>query len=158
LHRPHPHVAAALWQLDCAIDLNPKFIEAIDLKEKLTGQEVTDVDNSRVRGFVRRQIMAQESGESSGPASLVPADMVPSSVREDRAPGSILAGDATTRPAPGASGAEAGVHVIDDSTNPIVSGPATPGSTRPAAGESAILKPTTAVPMGPEDAAAPAGK
>jgi type IV pilus secretin PilQ/predicted competence protein len=59
MNKPKPDVNLALWHLDCAINLSPKFIEAIDLKEKITGVQVTDVDNSTIRGFVRRQIMAQ---------------------------------------------------------------------------------------------------
>ena len=58
-----------LWHLNCAINLNPKFIEAIDLKEKITGRQVTDVDNSAIRGFVRQQIMS----ESTRPATM-PSD------------------------------------------------------------------------------------
>ncbi|MGD0387999.1 MAG: hypothetical protein ABSC42_03505 [Tepidisphaeraceae bacterium] len=61
--KPKPDVNLALWHLDCAINLNPTFIEAIDLKEKITGVQVTDVDNSTIRSFVRRQIMAETAVE-----------------------------------------------------------------------------------------------
>ncbi|MGD0137310.1 MAG: hypothetical protein ABSD28_00400 [Tepidisphaeraceae bacterium] len=61
--KPKPNVNLALWHLDCAINLNPKFAEAIDLKEKITGVQVTDVDNSTIRGFVRGQIMAETAVE-----------------------------------------------------------------------------------------------
>jgi len=47
----------ALWHLDSAINLNPTFIEAIDLKEKLSGKSVTAADNSTIRSFVARQIL-----------------------------------------------------------------------------------------------------
>ena len=53
----------------------PKFIEAITLKESVTGQEVTAVDNSTIRAFVRRQILidkaplpATQPAENANPA------------------------------------------------------------------------------------------
>lgn len=58
LAKPKPNMGIVLWHLNCAINLNPKFIEAIDLKEKITGKQVTDADNSTIRSFVRDQIMA----------------------------------------------------------------------------------------------------
>ncbi|MGA2441616.1 MAG: hypothetical protein ABSH08_11695 [Tepidisphaeraceae bacterium] len=63
MSKPKPDVNLALWHLNCATNLNPMFIEAIDLKEKITGVQVTDVDNSTIRGFVRRQIMAETAFE-----------------------------------------------------------------------------------------------
>ena len=58
LAKDRPDRGKVLWHLNCATNLNPKFIEAIDLKERLTGQEVTSVNNSRIRSFVREQIQA----------------------------------------------------------------------------------------------------
>jgi len=69
LAKPNPNMQLVLWHLNCAINLNPKFIEAIDLKEKITGRQVTDVDNSAIRGFVRQQILS----ESTRPATM-PSD------------------------------------------------------------------------------------
>jgi type IV pilus assembly protein PilQ len=46
----------ALWHLNVALNLNPKFIEAIQLREKLTGETLTGTDNSLVRSYVRRAI------------------------------------------------------------------------------------------------------
>ncbi|MGD0769692.1 MAG: hypothetical protein ABSB42_16025 [Tepidisphaeraceae bacterium] len=63
MSKAKPDVNLALWHLNCAINLNPTFIEAIDLKEKITGVQVTDVDNSTIRGFVRRQILAETAFE-----------------------------------------------------------------------------------------------
>jgi type IV pilus secretin PilQ/predicted competence protein len=65
LAKPKPNMNLVLWHLNCAINLNPKFIEAIDLKEKITGRQVTDVDNSAIRYFVRQQIMAQNAGPTT---------------------------------------------------------------------------------------------
>ncbi|MGN6504030.1 MAG: type II secretion system protein GspD [Tepidisphaeraceae bacterium] len=57
LKKPKPNTDKALWNLNCATNLNPKFEEAILLKERLTGEVVQDVDNSSIRGFVRQQIL-----------------------------------------------------------------------------------------------------
>ena len=58
LNKPQPNRQKALWHLNCAINLNPHFNEAIELKEKLTGSVVTMSDNSSIRDFVRQQILA----------------------------------------------------------------------------------------------------
>jgi type IV pilus assembly protein PilQ len=65
LAKPKPNMHLVLWHLNCAINLNPKFIEAIDLKEKITGRQVTDVDNSAIRSFVRQQVMADIPGPTT---------------------------------------------------------------------------------------------
>lgn len=58
LNKPMPNRNMAVWDLNVATNLNPMFQEAIELKEKLTGRRVTDVDNSSVRSFVTRAILA----------------------------------------------------------------------------------------------------
>jgi type IV pilus assembly protein PilQ len=70
LNQPEPNREGAKWWLDCATNLNPKFIEAIELKRQLTGEEITTVDNSSIRAFVRRQIMRERAmGPSTMPTS-----------------------------------------------------------------------------------------
>jgi type IV pilus assembly protein PilQ len=69
LARPHPNMNLVIWHLNCAINLNPKFIEAIDLKEKITGRQVTDVDNSAIRSFVKDQIMADAVPPATMPSA-----------------------------------------------------------------------------------------
>jgi len=72
LHKPHPDLAVVRWHLDCATNLNPNFLEAITLKEKITGVVLTTSDNSSIRGLVRRQMLAE-----LGSASLdVPPKLV----------------------------------------------------------------------------------
>jgi type IV pilus assembly protein PilQ len=66
LNKPNPNNQKALWHLDCATNLNPQFIEAIELKQKVTGREVTAVDNSSIRSFVRDMVLADR------PAGAVP--------------------------------------------------------------------------------------
>jgi len=63
--KPKPNKRLALWHLDCATNLNPKFLEAIDLKEKVSGKVVTSVDNSSIRSFVRDSVL--NDAVASGP-------------------------------------------------------------------------------------------
>jgi type IV pilus assembly protein PilQ len=66
LNKPNPDRKKAMWHLNCATNLNPKFVEAIDLKQKISGKEVTTADNSSIRNFVRQQIMTDRA-----PAAIV---------------------------------------------------------------------------------------
>jgi hypothetical protein len=52
LAKPSANKNLALWYLDMATNLNPTFLEAIELKEKVSGKRVTDSDNSIIRNFV----------------------------------------------------------------------------------------------------------
>lgn len=72
LNMPRPDVQLAVWHLNCAINLNPHFTEAIDLKEKITGREVTDVDNSAIRNFVREQIIDDTAPTPPPPGTTQP--------------------------------------------------------------------------------------
>jgi type IV pilus assembly protein PilQ len=72
MNKPHPNLDMALWHLNCATNLNPKFLEAIEMKEKITGKVVTDVDNSAIRSFVRQQIMAEMPPPSVADATTRP--------------------------------------------------------------------------------------
>src|SRR5205085_320671 len=67
LKKEHPNNQKVLWHLDCATNLNPKFIEAIELKQKITGKEVTSVDTSSIRGFVRDMVMQDRDGAAVPP-------------------------------------------------------------------------------------------
>ena len=57
LNKPTPDRSLAKWHLDAAINLNPNFSEALQLREQLTGYELTAADGSTIRGFVRRAIL-----------------------------------------------------------------------------------------------------
>jgi len=67
MKKPNPDRKSALWHLDCATNLNPTFREAIELKEEVSGKEITSVDNSSIHDFVRRQIMADQANNLSAP-------------------------------------------------------------------------------------------
>jgi type IV pilus assembly protein PilQ len=60
LNKPNPDRAKALWHLDIATNLNPKFAEAVALKEKISGVELSVSDSSSVKGFLRRRVLAEE--------------------------------------------------------------------------------------------------
>ena len=49
----------ALWDLDLALMLNPRFIEADRLREELSGVATEEPDNSVVRNVVREMIQAE---------------------------------------------------------------------------------------------------
>jgi type IV pilus assembly protein PilQ len=70
LNKPHPNTGLAMWHLNVATNLNPTFLEAIELKEKLSGQHVTDVDNSSIRSFVSRAILADNTPLESPPVAM----------------------------------------------------------------------------------------
>ncbi len=57
LAKPTPDRNLVLWHLNAATNLNPTFLEAIELKEKVSGKRVTDSDNSMIRDFVSQSIM-----------------------------------------------------------------------------------------------------
>ncbi|MGH7176854.1 MAG: secretin N-terminal domain-containing protein [Tepidisphaeraceae bacterium] len=61
MNKPNPDRKKALWYLDCATNLNPKFMEAITLKQEITGKEMSTSDNSTIRSFVKRAIMADKA-------------------------------------------------------------------------------------------------
>ena len=56
-HLNKGRLSSALWDLDLAINNNPKFLAAIRLKEQLLDRRAWDEEGSAVRGFVLRQIM-----------------------------------------------------------------------------------------------------
>jgi len=70
LKKDHPNNQKVLWHLDCATNLNPTFVEAIELKQRTTGREVAASDNSSIRSFVQNAILAdREPGAPLPPGS-----------------------------------------------------------------------------------------
>ena len=57
LTKPNPDRNLVLWHLNAATNLNPTFLEAIELKEKVSGKRVIDSDNSIIRDFVSKSIL-----------------------------------------------------------------------------------------------------
>jgi hypothetical protein len=75
LRKPNPDLNLVRWHLDCATNLNPQFLEAIKLKEQLSGQFLSLSDNSSIRGFIRRQMLAD--------AGVTPAEAPPKYLKID---------------------------------------------------------------------------
>ena len=61
--KPNANRSKALWNLNAAANLNPKFLEAIELKQQITGKQVTSVDNNIARDFVKKSVMADLAKE-----------------------------------------------------------------------------------------------
>lgn len=57
LSKPKADQSLALWHLNSATNLNPTFIEAIELKEKVSGRRITHADHGIIRDFVARAIL-----------------------------------------------------------------------------------------------------
>ena len=85
MDKPHPNRQAALWHLNCAINLNPMFSEAIELRSQVTGKEVTAADDSTIRAFVRKQILAERANPANQPApkAVVPIDNHPTATQTE---------------------------------------------------------------------------
>lgn len=73
LRKETPDRQRALWYLNSATNLNPIFAEAISLKAKVTGAEVSAVDNASVKGLLSRMVMAEKGREFRYPSDAPPA-------------------------------------------------------------------------------------
>jgi type IV pilus assembly protein PilQ len=72
--------SSALWHLNAALNLNPKFAEAADLKARVQGSDVTAADNSSIRSFLTAAIIRDRAATDGG--TTQPADqMTPAPAR-----------------------------------------------------------------------------
>ncbi len=99
-HLARGDTSRALWDLDLAINNNPKFMAAIKLKEELLQKRTWDDDASTIRTFLAEQIMKEQQGGVTpsygrpGPPFQLPMLETPGIFEEDcTAPG------ATSQPA-----------------------------------------------------------
>jgi len=141
----NPNRKRALWHLDNAINLNPKFSEAIKMKEELSGKELSTVDNSSVRDFIRRRILAERRAAAAAElieqpawdpsAFLAPAPTAPSSQP------STQPSDATAE-TPWQDPTWSDVPASQPSTQPseVVTGPSTQPATQPS--DATVTSPT----------------
>ena len=77
LAKEEPNRSRALFHLNAALHLDPSFLEAIELKEKLTGEAVVSADGSSIRSFVRRSIrddITELQGDEVAPGDDLPPD------------------------------------------------------------------------------------
>ncbi len=77
LAKPDGNRCRALWHLNAATNLNPQFGEAIELKQRVTGRVLAGADNSSIRSFVQRAILADLPAVQGGEPATRPADGSP---------------------------------------------------------------------------------
>lgn len=131
-NKPNPDRHKVLWNLDCAINLNPTFAEALDLKVKVTGREVTASDNSTIRYFVRDMILndrgavtgaaapaTQPSGQAS--ATTQPSGQPSMSISPTTRPSGTVMAAPATQPSVAAAPATqpASVASVDDGSDDV---------------------------------------
>lgn len=95
----HPDRQRALWHLNAATNLNPKFIEAINMKEALTGRVVTLADGSIIRDFVSRAILEDLPPLTTQPARDANPPVVPIEPTPTAPPPATTEPAAATEPA-----------------------------------------------------------
>jgi type IV pilus assembly protein PilQ len=66
-NKPKRNNQKVLWHLNAALNLNPKFVEAIELKQQVGGKELNTIDNSSVRRLVTRMILNDRVGGATPP-------------------------------------------------------------------------------------------
>lgn len=59
-HVSRGHLSRALWDLDLAVNNNPKFLAAIKLREELSDKRRWEDEGSTIRSFLTEQIMREE--------------------------------------------------------------------------------------------------
>jgi hypothetical protein len=76
-HLSRGHESKALWDLNLALNNNPKLLPAMRLRERLMGRRQYEDDGSTMRGFVEREIMKEQGREEPlfarpGPPFVIP--------------------------------------------------------------------------------------
>jgi type IV pilus assembly protein PilQ len=102
MNKAKPSRGTAMWDLNAATNLNPKFLEAINMKQELTGKEITTSDSSSIRSFVRRSMLVDKAPATQPAAANTPAaagnDDFVWNVPADDAQQALAAAPATTQP------------------------------------------------------------
>jgi len=103
MNKPHPDSQKALWDLNCATNLNPTFGEALQLRTEIAGKEQTAADNTGIRSFVRQAILedrkrASEPVNPTTQPAVAPRELPTAPESAAAAPQPGAAGP-TTRPA-----------------------------------------------------------
>jgi type IV pilus assembly protein PilQ len=63
--KPKPSRSKAIWELNCAINLNPQYIEAINMRQELTGKEIAGSDFSSIRTFVKKSMLVDKAAPTT---------------------------------------------------------------------------------------------
>ncbi|HYO07447.1 MAG TPA: secretin and TonB N-terminal domain-containing protein [Tepidisphaeraceae bacterium] len=100
LAKPNPNRSHAKFCLDAATNLNPKFSEAIQLKEEITGHEVTSAYGGSVRTFVRRAMLSDVAPATQPTTTLTGAPSTQPSPAVAAAPATQPSGEPTAAAVP----------------------------------------------------------
>ena len=68
-HVRNERLKAAIWDLDLALSIHPRFIEASRLRDRLTHSPTREPDNSVIRRILRRIANEQASGDAADATS-----------------------------------------------------------------------------------------
>ena len=88
---------SAVWHCNMALNLNPKMVEAMDLKARIQGREVVDSDGSSMHDFVRRAILRDRAAETQ-PAPEVTTDATETLPTPDATAEAVTEEPATAEP------------------------------------------------------------
>lgn len=66
----------AMWYLDCATSLNPSFLEALQLKEQVSGKQIIESDGSSIRHFIRDVVTDERAKTQASEPTTSPADVL----------------------------------------------------------------------------------
>lgn len=66
----------AMWYLDCATNLNPSFLEALQLKEQVSGKQIMESDNSSIRHFISDVIVDEQAKKQASESTTAPMDVL----------------------------------------------------------------------------------
>jgi type IV pilus assembly protein PilQ len=152
LHKAKPDLCLVRFYLDCATDLNPTFLEALDLKEKVTGKQLAMSDNSSIRSFVRREMLEDRlrAQERSPDQTLLDDEPRPALMPIIRTGPTTTSPTITPQtnlpPTPGAQASPSGAHAsAAGSSQSTPLNPSSPSNQRTAAAPSATTQPTASV-------------
>jgi hypothetical protein len=66
-NKPKAKNQKVLWHLNAALNLNPKFSEAMALKQQVSGKVISTSESGNVRGLVTRMILNDRVGGPAAP-------------------------------------------------------------------------------------------
>ncbi len=102
----------AMWYLDCATSLNPSFLEALQLKEQVSGKQIIESDGSSIRRFISDVVADEQATKQASEPTTSPADVLavpapaPANPAEKSAPAADPAAAPAVKELPAAAGTD----------------------------------------------------
>ncbi len=102
----------AMWYLDCATSLNPSFLEALQLKEQVSGKQIIESDGSSIRRFISDVVANEQATKKASEPTTSPADVLavpapaPANPAEKSAPAADPAAAPAVKELPAAAGTD----------------------------------------------------